>query len=150
MKTRLFFVATMLLSTSMFSQTLSDAIKLTNNEQYDNADAAFQKLIQAQPTNGEIYFYYGENYFKNDNAVDHLEMANKIYQKGADVNAKDKNGCTALFYAIEDGYTNFVKALLVKGADVNIVDSSGSTALRHAIARGDYQLRTLLVQAGAK
>lgn len=75
----LFFVA----SSAIMAQTLTDAIKLTTNEQFAKADAAFTSLIQFQPNNGEIYFYYGENYFKNDN----LEMAKKFYQKGVDVNA---------------------------------------------------------------
>lgn len=75
----LFLVA----SSTTFGQTLIDAVKLTNSEQFESADAAFKKLIESQPNNGEYYFYYGENYFKNDN----LEMANTMYQKGADVNA---------------------------------------------------------------
>lgn len=75
----LFFVA----SSAIMAQTLTDAIKLTTNEQFAKADAVFTSLIQFQPNNGELYFYYGENYFKNDN----LEMANKFYQKGVDVNA---------------------------------------------------------------
>jgi tetratricopeptide (TPR) repeat protein len=67
----------------MFSQTLADAIKQTTNEQFSKADATFKTLISAQPNNGDIYFYYGENFFKNEN----IEMANSIFQKGADVNA---------------------------------------------------------------
>ncbi|HRG51824.1 MAG TPA: tetratricopeptide repeat protein [Bacteroidia bacterium] len=66
----------------MSAQTLADAIKLTRNEQYESADAIFKKLIQAQPNNGDLYFYYGENFFKNEN----LSMANEMYQTGADVN----------------------------------------------------------------
>lgn len=67
----------------MSAQTLADAIKLTRNEQYESADAIFKKLIQAQPNNGDLYFYYGENFFKNEN----LNMAAEMYQTGADVNA---------------------------------------------------------------
>lgn len=65
----------------MSAQTLADAIKLTRNEQYESADAIFKNLIKAQPNNGELYFYYGENFFKNEN----LTMANEMYQTGADV-----------------------------------------------------------------
>lgn len=70
-------------SSSIFAQSLNDAIKLTTNEQFEKADAAFKSLIQVQPNNGEIYFYYGENYFKNDN----MSMAAAMYQKGIDANA---------------------------------------------------------------
>ncbi|MCW3083185.1 MAG: hypothetical protein JWP12_551 [Bacteroidetes bacterium] len=82
-KTKLSIVMLLLASAGTFAQTLNDAIKLTTNEQFEKADAAFKTLIQGQPNNGEYYFYYGENYFKNGN----LEMANTMYQKGADVNA---------------------------------------------------------------
>ena len=74
----LFLVA----SSTMIAQTLNDALKLTTNEQFESADAAYKLLIQTQPNSGDYYFYYGENYFKNDN----MEMANTMYQKGADVN----------------------------------------------------------------
>ena len=54
--------AFLIASSTLFSQTLQDATRLTTNEQFENADAAFKKLIAAQPNNGEIYFYYGENF----------------------------------------------------------------------------------------
>jgi tetratricopeptide (TPR) repeat protein len=84
-KIRLFFVSTIIASSPLIAnaQTLNDAIKLTTNEQFETADAAFKALLQSQPNNGEYYFYYGENYFKNEN----VQMANTMYQKGADVNA---------------------------------------------------------------
>ncbi|MES2591458.1 MAG: tetratricopeptide repeat protein [Bacteroidota bacterium] len=82
--TKLFFISSLIIiSTSAFSQSLQDAIKLTTNEQFEKADAAFKNLLSTQPANGEIYFYHGENYFKNNN----MEMAKAMYQKGADVNA---------------------------------------------------------------
>src|ERR1035437_3727747 len=81
--TNYFFIASLLISSSMFSQTLSDAIKQTTKEQFVKADASFKGLLSTQTNNGEIYFYYGENYFKNDNEG----TANTIYQKGADLNA---------------------------------------------------------------
>jgi tetratricopeptide (TPR) repeat protein len=76
----LFFLLT---SYGLFSQTLADAIKQTTNEQFETADASFKKLIAATPDNGEVYFYYGENYFDNNNS----SMANAMYKKGVEVNA---------------------------------------------------------------
>lgn len=72
-------------SSLVFSQTLADAIKQTNNEQFETADATFKTLIEKEPSKGEYYFYYGENFFKNDNE----EMASKMYNKGIEVNATD-------------------------------------------------------------
>ncbi|HET6227107.1 MAG TPA: tetratricopeptide repeat protein [Bacteroidia bacterium] len=82
-KLRWSLIVSLIAVTGMSAQTLADAIKLTRNEQYESADAMFKKLIQAQPNNGDLYFYYGENFFKNEN----LAMANEMYQAGADANA---------------------------------------------------------------
>src|ERR1700741_1595035 len=83
MKSKLFLLPLMLISSAVFSQTLSDAIKQSDNEQFETADASFKSLMQSQPNNGDIYFYAGENYFKNDN----LEKALETYQKGVAANA---------------------------------------------------------------
>lgn len=77
------FISSFLISTSLFSQSLADAIKQTTNEQFERADASFKSLLSAQASNGEVYFYYGENFFRNGN----MEMAKATHQKGADVNA---------------------------------------------------------------
>ncbi len=74
-----------LLITSVYqgnTQTLEDAIKLTKNEQFDKAEKVFDKLIQENPQNGEIYFYAGENYYQNKQTAKALEF----YNKGIDVN----------------------------------------------------------------
>jgi tetratricopeptide (TPR) repeat protein len=68
---------------AIFAQSQIDAIKLTTNEQFETADNMFKSLIQSQPNNGELYFYYGENYYRNENPAE----AAKLYQKGADANA---------------------------------------------------------------
>lgn len=81
-KVKLLVGLLLVVSSTTIAQTLNDAIKLTTNEQFESADAVFKTLIQAQPNSGDYYFYYGENYFKNDN----WEMANTMYQKGAEVN----------------------------------------------------------------
>src|ERR1043165_6514453 len=83
MKTTKLVIALLMAGSTAFAQTLQDAIKLTTNEQFESADAAFKTLLNAQPNNGDVYFYYGQNYFKNDDT----EMASQMYQKGAEVNA---------------------------------------------------------------
>jgi len=65
------------------AQTLQDAIKLTNNEEFEKADKAFQTLESAQPTVGNIYFYRGENFYNWGK----LDSAQNTYQKGINVNA---------------------------------------------------------------
>ena len=72
--------------------------------------------------------------------------------KGANVNAKDDLGETALMNAAESGDTNAVEILLARGADINAVDAEGLTALGLVgIERGfGYAaIAQLLRQAGA-
>ncbi len=78
-----------------------------------------------------------------------------LLAKGADVNAKDNNGWSALMMAstggnipaFRAGCLDAVRALLAKGADVNAKDNGGATAL---MGTTDAGIRALLVQAGAK
>ena len=65
------------------SQSLQDAITKTENERYEAAAADFRSLIAKEPSKGENYFYFGENFFKNED----LDSALIMYKKGSDVNA---------------------------------------------------------------
>ena len=58
-----------------------------------------------------------------------------------DVNAKDKDGKTALMYALDSGHTKFAKELIKNGADINAADSSGRTVLMYASQRGVFSIR---------
>ena len=71
------------LSFSFFAnaQTLQDAITKTDNERYEAAAADFRALIAKEATKGDNYFYFGENYFKNEN----LDSAMIMYKKGSEV-----------------------------------------------------------------
>lgn len=51
---------------------------------------------------------------------------------GADVNAADADGETALMAAAEKGHVSKVKVLLDHGANVNARDRRGKTALQYA------------------
>merc|ERR1712005_95864 len=52
-----------------------------------------------------------------------------LVEAGADVNAVDKYGITALHLAFQQGHVEVGRLLLLNGADVNAVDSFNSTAL---------------------
>ena len=69
---------------------------------------------------------------------------------GADVNAKNRQGRTALIAAAESGHTNTVKLLLENGADVNAKDIYGETALIRAAKKGHTKIIELLKKHGAK
>jgi len=64
------------------------------------------------------------------------ETVKMLLNKGADVNAKDKDGETALMYAAQKGHTEIVEILLINGADINAKDKDGNTALILAAAWG--------------
>lgn len=63
------------------AQTLQDAIRMTENEQYTSAKAIFLKLIAAQPTAGDNYFYFGDLLLKMDEA----DTALIVFKKGTDI-----------------------------------------------------------------
>lgn len=87
------------------AQTLQDIIKKTTNENFDAAASDFRQLIAKDPSKGEYYFYFGENYFKNED----IDSANLYYNKGVEVNATNPLN-----------YVGLGKVLLAKG---NVADA---------------------------
>lgn len=91
-KIRLSIVAFLAVSFALTGQTLQEAIKLTNNEQFSKAEESYKILLQGQPTNGEILFYYGENFYKDDRP----EKAKEQYAKAVELNATSPFGYVGL------------------------------------------------------
>ena len=52
-----------------------------------------------------------------------------LLQNGADVDAKDSEGISALIYAAAYGNLEIIKYLIIKGADINVANSDGQTVL---------------------
>lgn len=79
-------IATLVLTVIIYhqnlkAQTLQDAIKFTDNEQFETATRAYKNLMKGQPNNGDLYYYMGENYFKNEDT----DSAKYFYQKGIEL-----------------------------------------------------------------
>jgi tetratricopeptide (TPR) repeat protein len=74
---------------SASEQELNSALKLAASEQYENAGQAFEELLKKEPTNGDVYYYYGQTIIKDylsDTLSNSLkEMASKadaLFGKG--------------------------------------------------------------------
>ena len=80
-----------------------------------------------------------------------IKTVRVLIEKGANVNAKDDDGDTALAYAaIRGASVNVIKELLNAGADVNIKNKGGKTAVVLAREQGKHEIVELLTQAGSK
>jgi ankyrin repeat protein len=81
-----------------------------------------------------------------------LDVLELLFAAGADVNARDAAGNTALLRA---AYSDFleparIKLLLDHGADVNVRDATGDTPLMKARHRGATRIVEMLLAAGAR
>ena len=83
-------------------------------------------------------------------ARDGFETVTKLLlDYGADVDAADNIGRTALIYAAEEGQETVTKLLLDYGADVAAAVINGRTALISAVAGGHETVTKLLLDHGA-
>ncbi|TDA37117.1 MAG: hypothetical protein DSO07_12820 [Thermoproteota archaeon] len=77
-----------------------------------------------------------------------LEKVKKLLDRGADVNARDKDGWTPLHWASVHGHLDVIKLLVERGADVN-ASNHGWTPLHEAASRGHLNVVKFLVERGA-
>jgi len=77
------------------------------------------------------------------------DVVRYLLAEGADVNAREKLGDTALTEAAYYGHVALVKELLAHGADINAIGNDG-TALDIAINRNNSAVADLLKHQGGK
>jgi ankyrin repeat protein len=73
-------------------------------------------------------------------------LAHQLIEAGAEVNARDSTGQTALFYAVRAEEARTASLLIEHGAEIGLEDSEGHTALWLAAKRGDGVAVALLVR----
>lgn len=84
------------ISSISFAQTLDEALKLTKAEQYEAATTMYNQLISQTPSDGDNYFYLGENYlldyYSDTISNDLVEFANQakgVFQRGINADASN-------------------------------------------------------------
>ena len=79
----------------------------------------------------------------------HSQVLHLLLDRGADINAQDNTGQTALQWASSLGYIEIVQKLLDRGADINAQDNQGRTALQETSFSGDIEIVQILLDRGA-
>jgi tetratricopeptide (TPR) repeat protein len=107
----------MFLGSSVFAQSIADAKKAIDAEQYQKAKSMLKNLTTTQADKDENYFYLGWVYLKQDYA----DSAKTIFNKGLSVNAKSPLnlvGLGAVAHVEKDNATatsNFNQAIALAG-----------------------------------
>lgn len=79
-----------------------------------------------------------------------IKKVQTLITQGVDVNARDKEGWTALQFAAELGHTRICQLLIQAGADINAKSTMyGETALHLAAYNGALECCKYLIQASA-
>lgn len=84
-------------------------------------------------------------------------QASLLIELGADIEAKDYDGCTPLFYATDSHMVENVRALVEAGANVKATNSAGQNALEYMLIRANsiflpqiYEMSVYLLNHGYK
>jgi len=91
----------------------------------------------------------------NSVSLNKIEEATRLIKSGADINAIDKNGETALLKAIVNKNAEMTKLLLENGADPNRYGTapfynSGHTPLALAVGNNNVEITKILLDSGAQ
>ncbi len=77
-------------------------------------------------------------------------QANRLIEKGTNLNVKDFAGRTPLIWAIMRGMNETAKLLIQKGVDINAEDIRGNSAVHYAVSTKNTQAIDILIKNKAK
>ncbi|KAI9854022.1 MAG: hypothetical protein M1813_001583 [Trichoglossum hirsutum] len=153
-----------------YTKAEDNELELREGEYINDIEMPDSGWWQGQNSRGEVGLFPA-NYVELAE-VGHEAMVRLLVEKGADVNAKDGHGNTALLWAAKCGHEATVRLLLEKEADtevalpwaaecgyeailvemgvnINTKDDGGRTALLQAAKGGHEAIVRLLVERGA-
>jgi Ankyrin repeats (3 copies) len=124
----------------------------------DTQAAPYFPMVQQIDNGAPVYLEYGAWPASASPHRDLIEAAKKgcpavvaaFLAKGADVNARDERGRTALHWAVARRVPECVAQLIAAGAGLDVADRDGKTALQLAQAKNLAEIAALLLQAGAR
>lgn len=124
---------------------------------YKGDFALVQRLLNAGATIDNsptaLIWAGADSSYAEDQREDYKSIVLLLLQRGANINAQDIHGTTALMMASGSALSSSasaVKFLLEQGADVSLKSRSGNTALGYAVLSGDAAAVHLLLDAGAQ
>ena len=95
------------------------------------------------------YANNADNKFTLESDAKRVPMVETLAAAGADLNAQDNDGWTALMWASWSGLKDVASKLIEKGADLKIVDKKGNSALLIAAQAGRTDIVKTLLDKGA-
>ena len=80
-----------------------------------------------------------------------LEIVNQLLaHRNIQLNNVDDNGCTALHFAAEGGYTEIVKRLVEEGATVDVKNKEGKSPKKKALENGKREVALFFAERSAR
>lgn len=142
----LFFFGSFLFALSLEAADILDLVGLLDR----NDTKTFQSRIQT---------LQDANAHRSDNNktilmyacwIGNTEAVTDLIEKGADVNAQDVGGATALHLAAWKGFTPIALHLIAHGASGSIMSKEGMTPLDIAIMQGNKEIAAAIEKAAPK
>lgn len=110
---------------------------------------AFADIYSEEVFDDDYYEVEYDTVLMNVSGENNLEGIKKELENGADLEAVDSDGYTALHWAVLNDANDAVKLLISNGSKVNAINYEGETALHLAVMNGNSEVVELLLDNNA-